>query len=132
MKTQPDTLTKIQVQNVYLSELRAVVNLYKRQILHISETEVANAKLTAAFGLPLAVLTSDRKVVGFARAQINDLGAIDLSCYLEEDFLDDKHYMALKAKAEDNLHYTFSRENQQTEDLASAIEQLIYWLNLAS
>lgn len=132
MKTEPHLQSKIQVNNVYLSELRAVVNLYKRQVLCIPEAKEEETKLTAAFGLPLAVLTSDSKVVGFARAQINDLGAIDLSCYLEEGFLNDTHYIALKAKAQDNLRCTFTRESQQTEDLASAIEQLIYWLNLAS
>ncbi|WP_316838610.1 hypothetical protein [Pedobacter gandavensis] len=128
MKEQDPKCNHIEFRKVYLSDLNALIRLYKNQG---QNQQSAVHQLTANFGLPLSVALNNKEVIGFAFASFNELDELMLSTHTlssRDAFIDQK----LKAEAEITLHTTFTGLKQDHTPLKIAIEQLVSWLNTCS
>ncbi|WP_316823116.1 hypothetical protein [Pedobacter gandavensis] len=125
MKEQETNYSQIQFRKVYLSDLNALIRLYKNQGQNQQPTV---HQLTENFGLPLSIALNGEEIIGFAFASINQLDELMLSTHtlsVADAFIDQK----LKSQAEVTLHTTFTGLKQDHTPLKIAIEQLVSWLN---
>lgn len=122
----------IKFENFYLSELSTVVSLYKKyhKKYDPESKEQVTAHLTCEFGLPLAVIFHTKKVVGYAAAIISSTNSLEMSYLFLPEFHQYQHQEALEIKAKRNFIQTFGDDDQSIPKLKSAIDRLIYWLNL--
>lgn len=123
---------EFKLENFYLSELSAVVSLYKQHIgkCYSQDKDEMKTCLTPQFGLPLAVIIKARQVIGYAAAIITPLNKIELNCIFYPEFQNEEFRVRLELKAKRNLMQIFGEDDQSLDKLKSAIERLVYWLNL--
>jgi hypothetical protein len=131
MKTKINSITEIEFGNVYMSELNATVSIYKKTILKASckTNLLQDILLPSHFGLPLAVAIHANQVIGFASANFNPTGEVEMNCYFSEGFEGAEIEHGLKEKAYKNLNRTFDGDEESIAQLKTSIERLVYWLN---
>lgn len=120
------------LENFYLSELSTVISLYKYHIGQCCTNgkEEKKTPITSEFGLPLVVILQTKQVVGYASAIVTALNRVELNYVFFPEFQNKEIQLALELKAKRNFIQTFGNDEQSALKLKSAIEQLIYWLNL--
>ena len=101
MKTKINSITEIELGNVYMSELNATVSIYKKTILKASckNNLLQDILLPSHFGLPLAVAIHANQVIGFASATFNPAGEVEMNCYFSEGFEGDRNRAWIKRKS---------------------------------
>lgn len=132
MSMKVNNFEDFKLENLYLSELRSVVSLYKQRVNQNLSREHVNSveQLTIDFGLPLAVLLEAKQVVAYAAAIVNPYHQVEIYCIFFDEIHRHEFQDALIAKAKNNFNQAFEDGEQQLLRLTSAIERLIYWLNL--
>lgn len=124
MNAQDSKTTTIEFRKVYLSDLKAVINIYQK----INMEPIAK-ELTSDFGLPLSVAIDNNEVVGVAFASINELGKVVLNAQVVKRFEDAAIGNRLESQAENILHSTFENIRKDHTPLKNSIQQLVSWLN---
>lgn len=124
MNTQDAKTTTVEFRKVYLSDLKAVINIYQK----ISMEPIAK-ELTSDFGLPLSVAIDNDEVIGVAFASINESGKVVLNAQVVKRFEDDAIGNSLEAQAENILYSTFENIRTDHTPLKNSIQQLVSWLN---
>lgn len=114
--------TNIEFRKVYLSDLNAVLRIYKKE----------DKKLTAHFGLPLSVATENNEIIGFASASLNELNEMQLNAHCIKVSADSAIINRLKEQAKNVLHSTFENIENDRSQLKISIQQLVGWLNKCS
>lgn len=124
MNAQDSKTTTIEFRKVYLSDLKAVINIYQK----INMEPIAK-ELTSDFGLPLSVAIDNNEVIGVAFASINELGKVVLNAQVVKRFEDAAIGNRLESQAENILHSTFENIRKDHTPLKNSIQQLVSWLN---
>lgn len=128
MKAKVKNPSQIQFDNVYISELSKVVNIYKNATAHISSDK--SNKLSSHFGLPLIIAANNNQLIGFASATLNLSGEVEMNCFFSEETNEADIENQLKEKAYRNFYRTYDNSETGKKHLKASIERLVYWLNL--
>lgn len=124
MNAQDSKTTTIEFRKVYLSDLKAVINIYQKINMERTAKE-----LTSDFGLPLSVAIDNNEVIGVAFASINELGKVVLNAQVVKRVEDAAIGNRLESQAENILHSTFENIRKDHTPLKNSIQQLVSWLN---
>ncbi|WP_316818621.1 hypothetical protein [Pedobacter nyackensis] len=130
-----DELTKIpgdtNYRNVYLSDLRQVLNIYvETETYQVPEKHSLPAKkLTEQFGLPLAIVESKDELIGFASAKMNDLKKVEFTSYYKKGISKTEIQPILEQLAQSTFNATFKSQPQPEKKLEYAAQKLAAWLN---
>ena len=84
MKT--NNTTNIQFDQINISSLKSIVNMYQNKINDTVNSEARSLQLENNFGLPLSVASFENRVVGYAFVVINKVGETEINSYWEKDF----------------------------------------------
>lgn len=118
-------------RKVYLSDLSMILEIYK-----CTQANTANGihsfpveKLTAQFGLPLAIAECDKELIGFTSAKMNDLEEIEFTSYYKNGADQTENHPNLEQVARHTYHSTFDTGPGAEKKLSNASLRLIDWLN---
>lgn len=118
-----DTIAKISKETnyrkVYLSDLRAVLNIYQEK----------GEKLTTHFGLPLAIAEHSNDVIGFASAKLNELEEVEFAFYYKNDVGHSEIQPMLEKWTRSTFNTTFAHSPEGGQKLKQASQRLTEWLN---
>lgn len=130
MKTEQQKQTGIKIREVYLSDLKSVLDLYQKD-LPLNGKDHETEKLTADFGLPIGVAEQNTKVIACALANINPSGEVAIHIHTEQG--------VEPTGVSDNLqHFSLARFKSVWGDhtkvntmpnVKNAIDRLVNWLN---
>lgn len=122
---------EINYRKVYLSDLKAALNIYKMA----KSTDIqplADEELTTQFGLPLAIAECGNEMIGFTSAKINDLKEIEFISYYKNGTGQTEIHPNLEQTAKNTFNSTFNTGPGAEKKLRDAAHILIDWLNKCS
>jgi hypothetical protein len=118
-------------RKVYLSDLSVVLDIYKKN----QESNVKEAyafqieKLTAQFGLPLAIAECNNELIGFTSAKMNAQEEIEFISYYKNGIGQSEMHSDLEQLARNTFNSTFNNGPGAEKRLSNAAHRLIDWLN---
>ncbi|MDA6071296.1 hypothetical protein NJT12_16885 [Flavobacterium sp. AC] len=127
MKT--NNTTNIQFDQINISSLKSIVNMYQNKINDTVNSEARSLQLENNFGLPLSVASFENRVVGYAFVVINKVGETEINSYWEKDFYSIEVEKDLKFHAENTFNTTFKDPEFRNIKLQNATQRLFNWLN---
>ncbi|MFV8342529.1 hypothetical protein [Flavobacterium sp. XS2P39] len=132
MSKQVGNNEEIEYDDVCLSELRAVVDIYKKAKTKISYEENLfqnnTIHLTENFGLPLVFGRFDKKVIGSASVTLSPNNQVEINCYFREGFEKQEVKQILSGKAKKILDRTFNNDKDNFK-VKESIKRWIDWIN---
>ncbi|MDH6252798.1 hypothetical protein M2347_002525 [Chryseobacterium sp. H1D6B] len=131
MKQEIKKSSEIKYSHVYLSELKEVVEMYKktRADHSYSKQQDISMPLTKHFGLPLIQAVHNNKIIGFASVTFNDVEELEINCFKTEDHELPEFEKVLKKNAEKALAAMYHNDEQRALKLKAYILRIADWLN---
>lgn len=133
--TSTEKKQEIKFREVYLSDLKLVMNLYHGDLTSIKRGNTSGKELTADFGLPIGIAEQNGKVIGYSRVNIDSNGEPVFKIHSEE--VDEAHavWENLNIFSVKRFHTIWSvgrKHGSLNEPVVNAIERLVDWLNHCS
>jgi hypothetical protein len=118
-------------RKVYLSDLSLVLEIYKSNQESTENEAYAFQieKLTAQFGLPLAIAECNNELIGFTSAKMNALEEIEFTSYYKNGVGRNDIQSDLEQMARNTFNSTFNHGPGAEIKLSNAAHRLIDWLN---
>lgn len=123
------TTTNIQFDQINLSSLKSVVNIYQNKMNHNDHFETKLLPFTNHFGLPLSIASFENKVVGYAFVIFNKAGKTEINSYWEKEFYSIEAEHDLKLHAEKTFDSMFKDPETRMIKFQNATQRLSNWLN---
>ena len=121
---------KIQFNEVNVSSLKAVVNMYQNKSALNSNSKDKSLYLINNLGLPLSVASFENRVIGYAFVTINNAEEPEINSYWEKEFYNIEAEQNLKFHAETIFHSTFKDTGTRSVKIQNATEKLCNWLSV--
>lgn len=126
MVAQEKEHSPITFREVFLSDLKSIVNLYRTQ------KPFNTTCLTADFGLPLGIAELNCKIIAYAFVNINDAGKAVIQVHTDKELAQDQVCETLKSISLKRFtaHWSFDDNGISMENhVKNAISRLVNWLN---
>ncbi|MBB5438747.1 hypothetical protein HDC92_002428 [Pedobacter sp. AK017] len=126
MVAQEKEHSPIKFREVFLSDLKSIVNLYRTQ------KTIHSTGLNADFGLPLGIAELNCKIIAYAFVNINDAGKAVVQVHTDKELAQDQVCETLKniSLKRFKAQWTFDDNGISTENhVKNAISRLVNWLN---
>lgn len=131
MRRTAKTSNEACYRKVYLSDLSAVLEIYKRSQKNTVNEEYPFQleKLTAQFGLPIAIAECGDELIGFTSVKTNGPEEIQFTSYYKNGADQSEIHPDLEQLARNTFHSTFNNGPGAGKRLMDASHRLINWLN---
>ncbi|MNS39745.1 hypothetical protein D3C72_720370 [compost metagenome] len=120
MKTTAHQHSEVHYSPVYLSGLRSLIDIYRKQ--------GTGTVLNAGFGLPLVQACRDTEVLGFSSVSISEEGSLVIRYFGNTGFDSDAIREELEQRGRQELEHTLGKV-QDAAAMQAQIKKLIDWLN---
>lgn len=129
MNTQVSKLQQIKFEAVYLSEMKPVISIYKNlKANSYSHHSPGEAVPIPHFGLPLAVASYGKEVIGFASATIDTADQVEINCFNIQKYEEKEIIQRLKEQAIKVFNFSFKQDDQSNTRLKASITALDNWI----
>lgn len=123
---------KIQFNEVNVSSLKAVVNMYQNKSALNSNSKDKSLCLINNLGLPLSVASFENRVIGYAFVTINNAEEPEINSYWEKEFYSIEAEQNLKFHAETIFNSTFKDAEKRSVKIQNAADKLSNWLSVCN
>lgn len=126
---------EISVREVYLSDLKSVMNLYRSDLAPIKNVNGSGNGLTSDFGLPIGIAEQNGKVIAYSRVNIDSKGMPVFNIHGAE--LGEANVVCenLNSFSVKRFHTIWGANVEQASSnkrVVNAIDRLVDWLNHCS
>ncbi|MFA4868436.1 MAG: hypothetical protein WC623_09570 [Pedobacter sp.] len=118
---------EITFRKVYLSDLKAVLDIYQE-----TRSNLSTDKLTTQFGLPLAIAEHSNKLIGFASAKCNESEEVEITSYYKNGICQSNTQTSLEELAKSTVYSSFDTGPEAVKKIKNATDRLVTWLNNCS
>ncbi|MFH6995431.1 hypothetical protein [Flavobacterium sp. FlaQc-48] len=123
------TTAHIQFDQINLSSLKSVVNIYQNKRNDDEHFETKLPLITNHFGLPLSIASFENRVIGYAFVIFTKTGKTEINSYWEKEFYSVEAEQDLKFHAEKTFDSMFKDPETRRIKIQNATERLLNWLN---
>lgn len=126
----------IKLREVYLEDLKSVINLYQNSLAPIKHVNGSVKGLTSDFGLPIGIAEKSGKVIAYSRVNIDSKGKPVFQIHSNEACGADTVCENLNSFSEKRFAAIWGVHTEQglslNKPVGSAIDRLVDWLNHCS
>lgn len=126
---------EIRLREVYLSDLKTVMNLYNNGLASIKNANGSGNGLTADFGLPIGIAEQNGKVIAYSRVNIDSKGTPVFNVHSDEAIEANAVCENLNSFSVKRFHAIWGVGEEQalsSKPVVNAIDRLVDWLNHCS
>lgn len=126
---------EIRLREVYLSDLKTVMNLYHSDLAPVKNVNGSGNGLNADFGLPIGIAEQNGKVIAYSRVNIDSKGLPVFNIHGNE--ADEANIVSenLNSFSVKRFHAIWGRgedHGSSSKPVVNAIDRLVDWLNHCS
>ena len=126
----------IKLREVYLQDLKSVINLYQNSLAPIKHVNGSGKGLTSDFGLPIGIAEKSGKVIAYSRVNIDSKGKPVFQIHSNEACGTDTVCENLNSFSEKRFAAIWGVHTEQglslNKPVGNAIDRLVDWLNHCS
>ena len=123
----------IKLREVYLEDLKSVINLYQNSLAPVKHANGSGKELTSDFGLPIGIAEKSGKVIAYSRVNIDSKGKPVFQIHSNEVCGTDTVCENLNSFSEKRFTAIWGADEEQSLSLnkpvQNAISKLVNWLN---
>jgi hypothetical protein len=123
----------IKLREVYLEDLKSVINLYQNSLAIVKHANGSGKVLTSDFGLPIGIAERSGKVIAYSRVNIDSKGKPVFQIHSNEAFGTDTVCEKLNRFSEKRFTAIWGADATQSlssnKPFQNAIDRLVDWLN---
>lgn len=123
------TTTNILFDQVNLSSLKSVVNIYQNKRNDNDYDGQKMLPFTNHFGLPLSIASFENQIIGYAFVKFNKDGETEINSYWKKEFYSIEAEHDLKFHAKKTFDSTFKEQETRAIKIQNATDRLLNWLN---
>jgi len=123
---------EIRLREVYLSDLKSVMNLYHNGLAPVKNANDSKNGLTADFGLPIGIAEQNGEVIAYSRVNIDSKGEPVFKIHSNEAAENDTVSESLNSFSVKRFHTIWGVGEEQGslhKPVVNAIDRLVDWLN---